>query len=384
MHRSALTLPLLLILLLLLGFAPACGETRGEEEPAGGQTCRECHRKLSPELIADLEASPHERVPVTCEECHGSDHDRIFAVKGEVPPTVCAKCHPKEWEEFSRSHHGRHLRGGKMTPALMQHSFSVGSCGTESGCHSIQKKYADGSVGRCSTCHPTHTFSNHEARNPRVCYTCHCGEDNPEYEVWIRSAHSFRSPSRDGYIADCVECHDTHDVSRGITRGLSPVATETPPLFVPTLPVEEWQEARGAMMERCRKCHGTRFAREALKLADDWRRRAAILVEEAGKVVRRLEKAGLLRPSPAERVPNPFRGNKLVLGGVAIFDMDLSIPERLYYDMRFHVYPRLWRGCYHNDPERHVWELVDQLKTLLDRVREYERQALRDAKAGDR
>lgn len=367
--------PLLFLTLLAAAALAACGDAgAGPADPAAAeQSCRECHRKLNPGLIADLEASPHERVPVTCEECHGSDHDEIFAVKGEVPPTVCARCHEKEWTEFARSRHGRYLKEGKVDPTLRVHFASVGSCSLTTGCHSIQKKYPDGSVGRCGGCHPTHTFSNHEARNPAVCLTCHAGRDNSEFEMWSRSAHSLKSPSRDGLIADCVECHDSHDVSVGMTHGLSPVARETPPLFVPTLSVEEFTEARQAMLDRCRKCHGTRFAREALALADKWRRQSAMLVEEAGRIVGALEADGLLRPAPAAREPNPATGANLALGGGQIYDLSTSLPERIYYDMRFHVWPALWRGAYHNDPERVVWELNDELKAMLDQLREVDR-----------
>lgn len=347
----------------------AAGKAKAPAE-AETESCRGCHRKLNPGLIADLESSPHERVPVTCEECHGDDHDVIFAVKGAVSPLVCAKCHEKEWIEFSRSRHGRHLKDGLVDPTLREHFASVGSCSVTTGCHSIQQKYPDGSVGKCGACHPTHSFSNHEARNPRVCLTCHAGADNPQYEIWLRSAHSLASPSKDGFIADCVECHDTHDVSAGLTHGLSPAVRETPPTFTPVLAVEEFAKNRELMLSRCRKCHGTRFARDALALADRWRWRGAILVEEAGDIVARLAKDGLLDPAPEDRVPNPVAGAKLRLGGAQIYDLVMSKAERIYYDMRYHLYPAMWRGAYHNDPERVVWELNDALKTSLDELRD--------------
>ncbi|MHC4472405.1 MAG: multiheme c-type cytochrome [Planctomycetota bacterium] len=367
------------VLLSCLPLVPACGadpEALAQEISESEQSCRECHRKLNPGLIADLEASPHERIPVTCEECHGSDHDEIFAVKGAVPPSVCARCHEREYEEFRRSRHGRLLRV-KSTPTFREFSGVVGGCTTTTGCHSIQQPYPDGSVGRCGACHPTHTFSNHEARNPRVCYTCHAGADNPEYEIWLRSAHSFASPSGK---ADCVECHDTHDVSAGVTHGLSPVATESPPLFVPTLAMEVFKKEREVMLGRCRKCHGTRLAREALDKADSWRRRGALLVAEAGRIIRGLAEDGLLDPPPEGRIPNPVHGTVLRLGGTQIYDMDTSLPERIYYDMRFHLYPVLWRGAYHNDPERMVWEWNDALKSSLDRLRDIERRLRKKGK----
>jgi multi-heme cytochrome with CxxCH motif len=303
----------------------------------------------------------------------------IFAKKGAVPPTVCARCHEKEWEEFSRSRHGRYLKEGKVDPTLREHYASVGNCSLTTGCHSIQYRYDNGSVGKCGACHPTHAFSNHEARNPRVCVTCHAGVDNSEYEMWLRSAHSLASPSRDGHIADCVECHDTHDVSAGLTHGLSPVTTEDPPTCVPTLGMEEFTKAREIILSRCKPCHGTRFARDALKLADVWRRRGAILVEDAGKIVTGLSRDGLLTFAPDERVPNPALGGKLHIGGAQIYDLQSSVPERIYYDMRYHLYPAMARGVYHNDPERVVWELNDALKTSLDTLRDLDRRIRREA-----
>ncbi len=365
--------------LILLIAAMGCGDAAEAKSPASSESCRDCHRLLHPRLIADLESSPHERVPVTCDECHGDDHDIIFAVKGAVSPLVCAKCHEKEWEEFSRSRHGRYLKEGKIDPMLREHYVSVGGCSVTTGCHSIQQKYPDGAVGKCGSCHPTHSFSNHEARNPRICLTCHAGHDNQEYEMWQRSAHSLASPSKPGPIADCVECHDTHDVSAGMTHGLSPVTKIDPPLFIPTMGMEEFQAARKIMLERCAPCHGKRFAREALARADLWRRRGAILVQAAADLVTKLDADDLLPHAPENRIPNPALGAKLRLGGAQIYDVDASLPERIYYDMRFHLYPALWRGAYHNDPERVVWEFNDALKTSLDLLRDIDRRVRAEA-----
>jgi hypothetical protein len=370
----------ILLVALPLLFA-ACGEFG---EPAGAdpakagddeETCVGCHTKLNPGLVADLLSSPHENVPVTCEECHGDDHDQIFAVKGDVPPTVCARCHEKEWQEFARSRHGRNLREGKPDPLLKEQWRTVGSCTTGTGCHSIQKRYADGSIGRCGACHPTHSFSNHEARNPRVCIGCHEGTDNSEYRAWHRSAHSLASPSHDGLVADCVECHGTHDVSDALTRGLSPMESQNPPLSVPTLSAEEFEGPRGTMLARCRKCHGTRFARDALELADRWRRRGAVLLDEARAIVTGLAKDGLLGIDREVTLPNPATGHAFSLGPVQVFDESVSVPERIYYEMHFHLYPALWRAAYHTDPERVAWEANDALKIKLDELRDFERKA---------
>ena len=105
----------------LLLFAAACG--RGDAESVSdsnatawrspeGETCAECHARLSPGLVADHEASAHRSIPLHCESCHGTDHNKIFADKGGVPPTVCAACHAEAYEEFAASRHGQRLKGG--------------------------------------------------------------------------------------------------------------------------------------------------------------------------------------------------------------------------------------------------------------------------------
>jgi hypothetical protein len=75
------------------------------------------------------------------------------------------------------------------------------------------------------------------------------------------------------------------------------------------------------------------------------------------------------------RIPNPICGTAFRVGPLQVFDLDTSLPERIYYDMRYHLYPAMWRAAYHNDPERVVWDLNDKLKSALDRLRQIEREA---------
>jgi len=370
----------LLACLLLLPLLPACGRATAEGENAEG-SCRDCHRKLNPGLVADLESSPHENVPVTCEMCHGDDHDEIFAVKGEVSPAVCAECHPKEWEEFSRSRHGRVLPGTEREALLQEQSFFAGGCSNVAGCHSIQRSYPDGTVGRCGACHPTHAFSNHEARNPRVCIGCHGGEDHPQYRAWLRSAHSLKATSGEGFIADCVECHGTHDVSDAVTHGLSPETNEKKPCSVPTLSREEFGKRRAIMLDRCRKCHGIRFAREALRLGDRFRREWAMMRDEAKEIVEGLQRDGLLERPPEDRVPNPLCGTAARLGGKQIYDTDASEAEAEYLHIHFILYPSLWRAVYHTDPLRVSWEETEKFKAEISKLRALDARLRREAAA---
>lgn len=372
-------MPRALIAAVLLGLLLAACAEEGADRFAR-ETCIGCHRELNPGLVDQLLASPHEKVPVTCEECHGADHEAIFATKGAVPPTVCAECHEEAYAEFRKSRHGRHLKEGKADPLLFEQSFAAGSCSTGTGCHSIQHAYPDGSVGRCSTCHPAHSFLNRDARNPRICIGCHEGTDHPQHRAWLRSSHSMASPDGEGHVADCVTCHGTHDVSDAVTHGLSPFLKEEPALSVPVVPAEEFTAKRETMLGRCRSCHGTRFARQALELADLWRYRGALYLDEAQRLMKEMANEGRLEPGFDFRLPNPATGHAFDLGGPQVFDLSRSVPERIYYEMFFHLYPELFRAAYHTDPERIAWESNDKLKTALDELREYRRQEPRPRK----
>ena len=48
---------------------------------------------------------------------------------------------------------------------------------------------ADGSVGKCDSCHTRHTFSAAEAEEPEACGTCHMGPDHEQIDMWQKSKH---------------------------------------------------------------------------------------------------------------------------------------------------------------------------------------------------
>jgi hypothetical protein len=340
-------------------------------------SCEGCHAKINPGLLADHQASPHMSVPLFCDDCHGSDHAQIFAEKGAVPPTVCKPCHEEAYADFAGSKHGKRLREGKLDALLAAAPLPVGGCTATGGCHSIQKVYENGSVGRCSACHISHAFRNAEANDPLVCYGCHSGTDNSEYQAWLRSSHALPSPTGRPHIADCVACHGTHDVSDAIVDGVPPPTSGGAVTSVEMAELGQFRNARGIMMERCANCHGKRLAREALEKGDFWRYRGAVLLDEARGIVEGLEREGLLEPPLTARAKNPVSGHSLRLGGAQIFDQVASLPERIYYEMHLHWYPLLWRASYHTDPERIAWEYNDTLKSCLDRLRKLDRELRR-------
>jgi len=377
-----------LVFVALLLIAIECG--RGDAAPptvvwrsSEGETCVQCHARINPGLVADHEASPHQAVPLRCEDCHGTDHDKIFSDKGGVSPLVCSACHEEAYAEFAASRHGQRLKGGKLDALLEPHMTATGGCTATNGCHSIQQVYPDNSVGRCGTCHATHAFLAAPARNPQVCIGCHAGADHPQHSAWLRSAHSHPSPRGKAHVADCVECHSDHDVSGGITHGLSPFPTAKLGDIVPRADPEDFKAARTTMVERCRSCHSKRFAIDALERADWWRVRGAQTLEAAAAIVRELHRDGLLEPPLKDRPANPVAAHGLRLGGLQIFDDSVSLPERIYYEMHFLHYPALWRASYHTDPERVTWHANDALKSALDRLRAIARELRRSGVVAD-
>jgi hypothetical protein len=47
----------------------------------------------------------------------------------------------------------------------------------------------DGSLGTCTACHPRHSFSIAQAREPWTCGQCHLGYDHPHIEIYEESKH---------------------------------------------------------------------------------------------------------------------------------------------------------------------------------------------------
>ena len=90
--------------------------------PASSRACVDCHDKLSPGIIDHWEGSTHAVKGVGCVECHLANEKDADAFHhfGEtiatvVTPMDCARCHPKESQEFAHSHHAK---GGNILASL--------------------------------------------------------------------------------------------------------------------------------------------------------------------------------------------------------------------------------------------------------------------------
>ena len=80
--------------------------------PESSKACVECHDETTPGIVDHWQGSGHALRGVGCVECHAAEQGDVdaFAHYGAtiatiVTPRDCARCHPREFEEFEASHH---------------------------------------------------------------------------------------------------------------------------------------------------------------------------------------------------------------------------------------------------------------------------------------
>ncbi len=287
--------------------------------------CLECHQKLNPGLYQQWGTSKHYRGNVGCYECHQASIDDIDAFKHEgvtiailVTPKDCARCHSKEVEEFSGSHHskaGRILGSlDNVLAEVVEGNRGMRTLGFPNGvsaaavngcwqCHGSQIKVLpggkldpatypnsgigrlnpDGTEGSCNACHTRHDFSVAQARHPDTCGKCHLGPDHPQKEIYEESKHGINFFAKqdqmnldnakwivgEDYWAapTCATCHMsatrnqpvTHDIGMRISWNNRPIISVRPEtsdakMGLPGKDVP-WQVRRANMRDVCLSCH---------------------------------------------------------------------------------------------------------------------------------
>ncbi len=320
---SALTTSIILVWFL----APAVSAQIFGPREMSDQTseCLTCHAKQSPSLYQQWGASKHYRGNVGCFECHMADKNDSdsFQHYGQsisviVSPKDCGRCHSKEVEEFTSSHHSKAARIlGSLDNVLAEvvegnrgfvsAMFPTGvSAAAVSGCwqcHGSQVKVLpdgsldpttwpntgigrinpDGSEGSCTACHSRHAFSAAQARQPENCGKCHMGPDHPQKEIYDESKHgiAFRAnidemnlDSAKWIVGEdysaaptCATCHMsatrnqrvTHDVGMRISWNNRPAISIRPEVSDAKLGLPgkdiPWQVRRNQMKDVCLSCH---------------------------------------------------------------------------------------------------------------------------------
>jgi cytochrome b subunit of formate dehydrogenase len=175
--------------------------------------CTSCHsdfagvHRFHPQLAAAI--AKHEEPDVACVDCHGnhaiaSPKDSASRFYGLRAVNSCGECHSDVKDQFLASAHGEAIRNGI------------------------------GSAPNCLTCHRTELVASSavpdsldhiKIRQEKLCLSCHL--DNPDvskltgpsskfiasYEISVHGAALLRG---NGKAANCVDCHGSHQMQKGL------------------------------------------------------------------------------------------------------------------------------------------------------------------------
>jgi hydroxylamine dehydrogenase len=362
---------------------------------AAAEPCIPCHLEKTPAAVAQWQESAHAKAKIGCEKCHGSDHERILRGEARVDMRVCAPCHQKAFREHSASRHGMGLHSGwgctRNLPArkkdecrfchregdlipiseaqcarFLKQSREMGEIGCNY-CHSVEES--------CDSCHSKHATDLKIVRDPNSCAKCHMGPDHPQWEMWQTSLHGTLNASAGKSMGpDCQTCHmpkGTHNVSLGLTMNSGGVPF-TPPKAA---------AGRAEMTKICSNCHAPAFAKRELERDDAVRTQSLATLKEAEGIIWDLNDRGLLDPMPAERVPHPLSGPRLVTDSQMLYE-DTSHIERLFFKMKKYDYARTVKGAYHQNPAYTHWYGNAELKMDLVDIKS-EASRLQERKKGE-
>ncbi|NOY05905.1 MAG: cytochrome C, partial [Chlorobi bacterium] len=107
------------------------------------QNCVTCHKIKTPNIVTDWQISKHSKNEVTCDVCHGDEHNSPKNIsKAKIPtPETCAQCHEDRVEQFKKGKHAYAWAAMNAMPTIhwqpMELTQGMKGCG---GCHKIGLK----------------------------------------------------------------------------------------------------------------------------------------------------------------------------------------------------------------------------------------------------
>jgi hydroxylamine dehydrogenase len=381
------------------------------------QECVNCHKNVTPGIVADWQLSKHAQGDISCAVCHGDLHRNANDVaKAAIPtPETCAQCHEERVAQYKKGKHAVAWASQNAMPTVhWQPMALIGGMKGCGGCHKIGvkseadikklKEQGGGTFGHasCDACHTRHSFSVQEARQPQACQTCHTGFDHPQWEMYSGSKHGVRYLLKQnntlpaGTAAPtCQTCHmpeGNHEVRTawGFLAVRLPMPTDAQwtadravilqalgvldPAGKPTarldvvkaadvarLTQESWQSERDKMLKTCATCHSTAFARGELEKGDEMIRQADHLMAEAIRIVAGLYKDGIL-PKPATYA-YPFPDL------LTFHDAPTVIEQKLFVMFLEHRM-RAFQGVFHANPDYALWYGWSELQRDMSEIRE--------------
>jgi hydroxylamine dehydrogenase len=381
---------------------------------AGAQTCVECHRQVTPNVVSDWQLSKHSQNAVDCTACHGDQHSSANDVTlAKMPtPDTCGQCHSERVAQYKSGKHAVAWAAMEAMPTIHYQPMAMtegmkgcGSCHkiglkTDSEMAELKKQGIVFGVNACDSCHTRHTFSVAEARQPQACQTCHTGFDHPQWEMYSGSKHGVRYllkqinvlPSSAAAPA-CQSCHmqgGDHNVQTAwgflavrlpmpedkqwaadratILQALSVLDPEGKPTGrldvvkaanLARLTQEDWQKQRDKMLATCSQCHSVDFAKGELAKGDDMIREADNLMAKAIRVV-----AGLYEDGTLSKPKNYTYAFPDLL---TFHDAPTVIEQKLFVMFLEHRM-RTFQGTFHATPDYALWYGWSEMRRDLTEI----------------
>lgn len=378
------------------------------------QTCVECHKKNTPNIVTDWQLSKHSQNDIQCSTCHGDMHTSASDISEvQIPtPDKCAECHEERVIQFKKGKHALAWAAMKAMPtahmqpmALMEGMKGCGGCHkigikTEAEIKDLKKDGAGFGVASCDACHTRHTFSVQEAKQPQACQTCHMGFDHPQWEMYSSSKHGVRyllkqnkTLPENTAAPTCQTCHmqeGNHEVRTAwgflavrlplpedkqwaddqvtilqALNVLDPEGKPTPRLDVvkaadvARLTQEDWQKERDKMIKTCNQCHSANFAKGELEKGDNMIKEADKLMAEAIRTV-----AGLYKDRVIKKAKNYTYNFPDLL---TFHDAPTEIEQELFVMFLEHRM-RAFQGTFHANPDYALWYGWSEMQRSLTKI----------------
>jgi hydroxylamine dehydrogenase len=383
---------------------------------AFAETCVECHKKVTPNIVSDWQLSKHSKNKIDCSECHGNQHKSAQDVaKVKIPtPDTCANCHDVRVKQFKAGKHAAAWAAMKAMPtahwqpmALMEGMKGCGGCHklglkTEAEIKELKKNGPGFGLASCDACHTRHAFSVQEAKQPQACQTCHMGFDHPQWEMYSGSKHGVRYLLKQNKTLPqtvaaptCQTCHmqgGNHEVRTAwgflavrlpmpddkqwtadratLLQGLGVLDPEGKPTGrldvvkaadVARLTQEGWQKERDKMIKACNRCHSANFAKGELAKGDQIIKDADRVMAEAIQTIAALYKDDIL-PKP-KNYAYPFPDL------LTFHDAPTVIEQKLFVMFLEHRM-RTFQGTFHANPDYALWYGWSEMQRDLTEIKE--------------
>jgi hypothetical protein len=150
---------------------------------AFADTCIECHKTKTPNIVSDWQLSKHSQNGIGCSICHGDGHQSAEDVdKVALPtPATCQQCHPDQVDQFMKGKHSAAWAAMKAMPtahaqpvAMMEGMKGCGGChkvGVKSKEDLVALNKAGSGFGRTDLCGAKARSGNRGFQPPERCCT---------------------------------------------------------------------------------------------------------------------------------------------------------------------------------------------------------------------